>query len=106
MSQMETTVGEADEFPIQKPKTVLVLGLLALTSLTFSYLGAYAVSGAMVSADMLRPWPAGADPRPKWLAIGFCALLVSFLVVGGVARCMSRRQLRRIDEMADDAEAS
>lgn len=79
-----------------------MLGLLALTSLTFSYLGAYAVSGAMVSAEMIRPWPPGSDPRPKWLAIGFGLLLACFLCLGGVARCLSKRQLRRIDEMAQE----
>ena len=89
-----------------KPRLLTVLGLLAMTSLTFSYLGAYAVSGAMVSAEMIRPWPSGADPRPKWLAIGFGALLACFLSLGGVARCLSKRHLRRIDEMGDDEAAA
>ena len=106
MSEAETNaVGETDDVLIRKPKTATVLGLLALTSLTFSYLGAYAVSGAMVSAEMIRPWAPGSDPRPKWLAIGFGLLLTCFLCLGGVARCLSKRQLRRIDEM-DEGEAA
>jgi hypothetical protein len=102
MIDADKSVGETDELLVQKPKTTTVLGLLALTSLTFSYLGAYAVSGAMVSAEMIRPWSPGSDPRPKWLAIGFGLLLTCFVCLGGVARCLSKRQLRRIDEMGQD----
>jgi hypothetical protein len=102
MSNAENAVGETDEILATKPKTTTVLGLLALTSLTFSYLGAYAVSGAMVSAEMIRPWPPGSDPRPKWLMVGFGLLLSCFVCLGGVARCLSKRQLRRIDEMGQD----
>ena len=86
-----------------KPNTVAVLGLLALTSLTFSYLGAYAVSGALVQAEVLHRWGPDADPRPKWLAVGFCVLLLAFMCVGAVARHLSRRELRQIDEMGDEA---
>ena len=92
--------------PVEKPGTLKVLGLLALTSLTFSYLGSYAIAGALVSAEVIRPWAAGADPRPKWLAIGFCTLLASFVVLGSVVRCLSKRQLRRIDEMGQEEAAA
>lgn len=102
MIDADKSVSETDELLVRKPRTTTVLGLLALTSLTFSYLGAYAVSGAMVSAEMIRPWPPGSDPRPKWLAIGFGLLLACFLCLGGVARCLSKRQLRRIDEMVQE----
>ena len=91
-----------DVAPPQKPGTAKVLTLLALTSLTFSYLGSYAVAGALVSAEVIRPWSAGADPRPRWLAIGFCSLLATFILLGGVVRCLSRRQLQRIDDMAQE----
>ena len=105
--QQQNAVGETDEtIPAGKPRTATVLGLLALTSLTFSYLGAYAVSGALVSAEVIRAWPPGADPRPKWLAIGFCSLLASFVLLGGVARCLSRRQLRSIDAMDQEDAAA
>jgi hypothetical protein len=108
MSQMQhDAVGETDDAtPVGKPRTTTVLGLLALTSLTFSYLGSYAVSGALVSAEVIRAWPPGADPRPKWLAIGFCSLLASFVLLGVVARCLSRRQLRRIDAMDQEDAAA
>jgi hypothetical protein len=88
--------------PIAKPNTATVLGLLALTSLTFSYLGAYAVSGALVQAEVLHRWQPGTDPRPKWLVAGFFLLLTAFVGVGGLARFLSRRELKQIDEMSDD----
>jgi hypothetical protein len=97
------STGEADDVPAAKPRTGTVLGLLALTSLTFSYLGAYAVSGALVQAEVLRRWHPDADPRPKWLAIGFCLLLTACVSVGAVVRHLSRRQLRQIDEMGVEA---
>lgn len=100
--QTAAAVDSDDVVPLEKPGTAKVLTLLALTSLTFSYLGSYAVAGALVSAEVIRPWSAGTDPRPKWLAIGFCSLLATFILLGGVVRCLSRRQLRRIDEMAQE----
>lgn len=96
---------DADDGELAKPRTAVVLALLAGTSLTFSYLGAYALSGALVQADVLHQWTPDADPRPRWLAIAFFTLLTSFLCIAGVARFLSGRQLRKIDEMSDDAAA-
>ena len=90
------------EVAAAKPNTATVLGLLALTSLTFSYLGAYAVSGALVQADVIRRWRPDADPRPTWLVVGFCVLLLVFVCVGALARHLSRRELRQIDEMSEE----
>src|SRR5688500_4453271 len=84
------------------PRTVAVLGLLVLTSLTFSYLGTYALSGALVEAEVLRPWSPGHDPRPRWLALSFCVLLAGFGCLASAARHLSRRHLQRIDKMADE----
>ena len=79
-----------------------MLGLLATAALTFSYLGAYAVSDALVRADVLPRWPAGADPRPRWMIGGFAVLMGLSLGAAGVARFVSRRHLRRIDAMAEE----
>jgi hypothetical protein len=89
---------------LPKANTATVIGLLGLTSLTFSYLGAYAVSGALVRAEVLHRWRPDADPRPKWLILGFCVLLTAFVGIGTLARHLSRRELRQIDEMSDEAE--
>lgn len=98
-----TAPDEPPDPDLAKPRLTAVLGLLALTSLTFSYLGAYAVSAALVNAEVLRRWHPDADPRPRWLATGFGVLLATFVLVAGVVRHLSNRQLKRIDEMADDA---
>src|SRR3954452_15646441 len=45
------------------------LGLRLLTALTFSYLLPYAVTNALVSADVLSRWPPGTDPRPRRMLI-------------------------------------
>lgn len=73
-----------------------------LAALTFSYLGAYAVGGALVDSDVLAHWPSGHDPRPRWMACLFAALLAASLLVSSVARYLSRRQLSRIDAMAEE----
>ena len=93
----------ADDTLEAKPHTATVLGLLALTSVTFSYLGSYAVAGALVQAEMIRPWAADADPRPRWLLTAFCVLMLCFMFVGAAARQLSRRQLKDIEEMAEEA---
>lgn len=83
-------------------KTLLVLLMLVLAAATFSYLSAYAVSDALVSADVLKPPSAGPDPRPRWMAVTFAGVMGAFLAVGLTARLASGRQLRRIDAMTDD----
>jgi hypothetical protein len=94
----------ADVSPAEtKPRTISVLGLLAMTSLTISYLGSYAVSGAMVQVEMLRPWSADADPRPRWLLTAFCVLMLAFMCVAAAARHVSRRQLKHIDDMGQES---
>jgi hypothetical protein len=103
---MEIVTAADGEAVAAKPNTATVLGLLALTSLIFSYLGAYAVAGALVQADVIHRWRPDADPRPKWLVVGFCVLLLVFVCVGALARHLSRRELRQIDEMGDEAAES
>ena len=85
----------------RRSNTLVVLTLLVLAAATFSYLGAFAVSDALVSADVLPRRPPGEDPRPGWTLNGFVALLTVFSLAALAARFASRRQLRRIDAMAD-----
>jgi hypothetical protein len=103
--RMNTVETEHDELAQPKPKTATVLGLLGLTSLTFSYLGAYAVAGVLVKTEVLRPWPAGSDPRPRWLLTGFCVLLLMFMSIGGIVRTLSKRHMAQIDDMANEGPA-
>jgi hypothetical protein len=90
--------------PPQPPRTLTVLGLLALTALTFSYLVSYALTNALVAAQVVQPWSTGHDPRPKRLIVGFCVLMLAFVVLGDLLRRMSKREARVIDEMADAAD--
>ena len=81
-----------------------VLGLLALTALTFSYLVSYALTNALVAAQVVQPWSQGHDPRPRRLIVGFCVLMLVFIIAGDLLRRMSRREFKAIDEMADAAD--
>jgi hypothetical protein len=83
------------------PSTFTVLGLLALTSLTFSYLGSYALTNALVSEHVIQPWSRSHDPRPRWLATLFCVLMLTFMVGGEFLRRWGRSDFKAIDEMAN-----
>jgi flagellar biosynthesis protein FliP len=85
---------------LKRIATIIVL--LVVTALMFSYLVCYAVTNALVSADVLSRWPAGTDPRPRRLLITFAALLTLFLITSMVARVYNRRRLREIDAMVDE----
>lgn len=96
-------VPELEPVAESPPRTLLVLALLAVAALVFSYLVAYAGAGALIAADVLPPLPAGRDPRPGWLATMFGALMAIFGIGAVIARLAGSRQLRRIDAMSDDA---
>jgi hypothetical protein len=88
-----------------KPNVAAVLGLLVLAALTFSYLGAYAVTSALVNAEMIRPISREHDPRLRWALCMFVIIMSLFGLVALIMRLVSRRQFARIDQMndADDA---
>ena len=86
-----------------RPRTVTVLGMLIAAAAGFSYLGAYAVANALRAADVIT-WPDHADPRPRWMVFGFTSLLALFILLSLIFRRMSKRQLRSIDALADEAD--
>ena len=105
MSKEKPIVDDEMDTPIEmahapRPKTLVVMGVLAATALTFSFLGSYAVYNALVSAGVVQQYT-GKDPRPKWLVIGFCVLMVIFIGVGEFFRFLSKRQFKAIDAMAE-----
>ena len=105
MDDTRVNVEEDTDSPIPmageaRPRTLTVLGVLCVTAFTFSFLGAYAVYNALVSAGVVQQY-SGPDPRPKWLGIGFVSLLGIFLLVGSGFRLLSKRQFKAIDAMAD-----
>src|SRR5262245_3631098 len=85
--------------PAQRPRTITVVGLLVVTAATLSYLGAYAMTNALVAADLLKAWPKDNDPRPKWFLFGFVMLVTLFAGIGAMFRFFSSRHLKKIDEM-------
>jgi uncharacterized membrane-anchored protein len=92
-------VPELEMFDPPRPQTATVVSLLVGAALILSYLAAYAVTNALVAADVISPWPRDRDPRPRWMGFGFFALITVFTVVGAGVRVLSRRQLHKIDEM-------
>lgn len=81
-----------------RPKTLTVVSMLIAAALILSYLMAYAVTNALVAAEVVSRWPPGSDPRPLRMCFGFIALMTAFTLVAAIAQWMSRRQLKRIDE--------
>ena len=84
------------------PRTFTVVGTLVGVALVASYLFAYALTNALVAADVVSRWQPGHDPRPARMCIGFVGMMVVFTIIAGVAQWMSRRQLKRIDEMEEE----
>ncbi|HEX4794149.1 MAG TPA: hypothetical protein VH370_10170 [Humisphaera sp.] len=99
---MEATETEFEHTP--KLRTPFVLALVALADFTFSFLATFAIPQALISSNVIRPWPAGHDPRLRWLAISFVAIMVLFIAVAVVWRQLSSRQMRTIDAMIDAEE--
>ena len=83
-------------------RTGTVLALLVTAAGVLSYFIAYPLTAALRAAEMLGPPAAvGFDPRLRWMAVTFVSLLGGFAVVAGMFRLVSRRQMRRIDEMLE-----
>jgi hypothetical protein len=90
---------EFQSAPVERPRTITVIGVLVVTAATLSYLGAYAMANALVSADLIKAWPKDHDPRFKWFLVGFVMLITLFGGIGAMFRFFSKRHLKKIDEM-------
>ena len=82
-----------------RPRTTTVVGLLVGVALIISYLSSYALANALVAADVVKPWPADSDPRPKWFIAGFMVLITLFAAIAFAARHLSANQMKKFDEM-------
>jgi len=98
----EGAEGDSDRQVIRRPKTVTVLGLILLTALALSWLGSYALSNVLVNAGLISAWPADHDPRPMRLAVSFGCLMILLLLLAGVVRYSSKRQMERIEGMEEE----
>jgi len=104
MSQVELNPAE-DASPASaeaKPSISVVVGLLAGAAIIASYLFAYCLINALVAADVISRWQPNHDPRPKFFLGAFVTMLALFSGVGFMARTVSRRQIKTIDEMESD----
>lgn len=88
-----------------KPRTLTVLALLVTAAATFSYLGAYAITDALVRSNVIRAFSRNPDPRPLWAALGFVSVMTAFLLVAMLMRYLSWKQFRRIDQMGESDDA-
>ena len=82
-------------------KTITVLALLLVAAMVFSYLAAFAATGALLSAGLIDKWPPHADPRPRWMMIAFCSMTGSFTLIATVTKLAAWRQMKRLDASAD-----
>lgn len=87
-----------------KSKTLLVLATLTGAALLISWLWAYALTAALLKAELITPWPAGQDPRFSSMSRVFLGLLAGFVLFSACVRFLSRRQLKKIDAMANAVE--
>ena len=94
---------EPDEEILDKPRarSLAPVVVLLVAAAVFSYLACFAIPAALVSSELMHPWPADADPRPRWMLETFCWIMGISLTLGGLVRFLSWRQCRRIDAMAD-----
>ena len=90
-----------NEFAPKPPKLATVLIFVAAFAIIVSWIGVYAVTNALISADALAPFPQGHDPRPKWMLQSFGAFFATFSVIAVYFQWSSWRQMRQIDEMAN-----
>ncbi|HLL90086.1 MAG TPA: hypothetical protein VK324_12360 [Tepidisphaeraceae bacterium] len=97
----DEVTGPRPDDAVPRPKTLTVLAVLMATALAVSYLTAYAGANALVQAELMDPFTAGHDPRPRWLLYAFTALLTTFAAAAVAFRFLSKRQLRSLDAMAD-----
>ena len=84
-----------------RPRTLIVLAIILLATLSFSYLIAYAVTSALAAQGLLAPFPRPHDPRPRWMVCIFVATVAVLLIVAILFRRSSRRQMMTIDALSE-----
>ena len=101
MYSMTRDENNHNEFAQKPPKLATVIVFVAAFAIIASWLGVYAVTNALIAAEVIKEWPVNADPRPRWMLTTFFAIFGAFTVISLMFQWMSWRQLKRIDEMAD-----
>ena len=89
------------EFNQPGPKTLNVLALLVCSAGVFSYLGAYALSNALVAAGLMEKWQTDHDPRSRWMVVIFGCLMGAFGVIAIYFKYTNWRQMRQMSKLSD-----
>ncbi len=99
---MYAETDDIDCMPAPHPaRTTTVLVFLAAFAVMASWLAVYAVPNALAAAGLIGDSSGDGDARPTWMLNIFVAVFGCFASIGLLFRWASRRQLRRIDAMAD-----
>ena len=98
---MEIMLEDEEKPGLPPPRTFTVMVFLAVFAVVLSWISCYAIPNALVAADVLKPFTAGPDPRPRWMATAFVIIFVACGLISMLLGWMSRRQLKRIDSTAD-----
>ena len=94
-----------DDFATErKPNTAVVVLLMLVAALTFSYLAAYALPDALAASQVIPRSAREVDARPHWMLITFVGLSGMMLVGAAFARVLSTRHLRRIDAAGEEGD--
>lgn len=91
--------GDDESLPDMRPKTSSVLVLLVVAAGLFSYIGAYPMTNALASANLISPITLDHDPRPIWAGSAFAAMLLAAGLIALMMRFVGRQQIKRIDTM-------
>ena len=98
---MEIMLEDEDQPGLKAPRTTTVLVFLAAFAVVMSWLSCYAVPNALIASDVMKPFIRESDPRPRWMVTAFIGIFLGSGFLAMVFRWISRRQLRRIDSIAD-----
>ncbi|HEV8604897.1 MAG TPA: hypothetical protein VGQ99_06005 [Tepidisphaeraceae bacterium] len=98
---MEIMLEDEEKPGLKPPRTMTVVVFLAAFAVVMSWLSCYAVTNALVAADVLKPFNRDADPRPRWMVMAFIIIFISSGLIGLLLGWISKRQLRKIDSTAD-----
>ena len=99
---MEIMLEDEDQPGLKAPRTTTVVVFLAAFAVVMSWLSCYAVPNALIASDVMKPFSReGVDPRPRWMVTAFIGIFLGSGLLAMLFRWISRRQLRRIDSIAD-----
>lgn len=86
------------------PSTVTILAAGLCVALLFAWLGVYALTNALASAELIKPFTADHDPRLTWLGISVAFILTLQLAAFVTLRHISQRHKNIIEALDHEDE--